>query len=114
MAERVDITLPNKINDVGWLNSPNPLFDAQRLFDAVAKPRWLSHDHPRDGGLTSWMLSSSGVSTARSRCRKPSVDALKDTARIGAAKRTGKLPPGLEMTSACRNILVCIIRQEQG
>src|SRR5262245_54058561 len=69
MAERVDITLPNKINDVGWLNSPNPLFDAQRLFDAVAKPRWLSHDHPRDGGLTSWMLSSS------EHCKEPMPEA---------------------------------------
>jgi hypothetical protein len=49
LAERVDITLPKKINDVDWLNSPNPLFDAQRLFDTVAKPRqWPSHDHLRD------------------------------------------------------------------
>jgi hypothetical protein len=48
MAERVDITLPKKINDVDWLNTPNPLFDAQRLFDAVATPWSLSHDHPRD------------------------------------------------------------------
>jgi hypothetical protein len=49
MAERVDITLSKKINDIGWLNTPNPLFDAQRLFDAVAKPgQWQSHDHLRD------------------------------------------------------------------
>ena len=48
LAERVDITLPKKINDLDWLNSPNPLFDAQRLFDAGAKPRGPSHDHLRD------------------------------------------------------------------
>ena len=48
MAERVDVTLPNKINELDWLNSPKPLFDAQRLFDAVAKSRWPSHDHLRD------------------------------------------------------------------
>jgi len=45
----VDITLSKKINNVGWLNFPNPPFDAQRLFDAVAKPRhWPSDDHLRD------------------------------------------------------------------
>ena len=48
LAERVDITFLKKINDVVWLHSPNPLFDAQRLFDAMAEPCWLSHDHPPD------------------------------------------------------------------
>src|SRR5262249_24790610 len=38
-----DITLPNKISDVGWLNSPNPL-----LMRKEVSTRWLSHDHPRD------------------------------------------------------------------
>jgi len=48
LAERVDITLSKKISDLDWLTSPNPPFDVQRVFGAVAKPRWLSHDRLRD------------------------------------------------------------------
>ena len=44
------------------------------------------------------MLSSSGVSTATSRYPKQRAVARKNTARIDAAKRTGKLPSGLGMT----------------
>ena len=48
LAERVDITLAKKINDLGWLNPPNPLFGTQGLFDARAKSWWPNHDHLRD------------------------------------------------------------------
>jgi hypothetical protein len=51
LAERVDITLPKKINDLDWLNPPNPLFDAQGLFHAAANPPWPSHDHLRDATM---------------------------------------------------------------
>jgi len=43
------------------------------------------------------MLSSSGVSTATRRYPKQRAVALKNIARIAAAKRTGKSVLGLEM-----------------
>jgi hypothetical protein len=44
------------------------------------------------------MLSQNDVNAVTSRCQKRSAVARKNTARIDAAKRTGKPPSGLEMT----------------